>query len=121
MKNNESIEMYLETIFTLCKESNNVHAIDVANALGYSKPSVSRAMKILQNNEYITINSNGAITLTDIGLERAKKVYERHIVLTKIFMDFGAPRALAEEDACRIEHFISDEMFAIIKKHIDNK
>lgn len=118
MKNNESMEMYLETIYTLGKKNSTVHAIDVATALNYSKPSVSRAMKLLQSNNYITLNNSMDISLTEEGLAKAKKVYERHVVLTKTFINLGAPKELAEEDACRIEHFISDEMFEIIKGHL---
>lgn len=118
MKNNESMEMYLETIYTLSLTSSNIHAIDICKALNYSKPSVSRAVKLLVSNEYILVNKDGVIELTDKGLEKAKDVYERHNVFTKLFMSYGAPRELAEEDACRVEHYISAEMFEIIKSKI---
>ncbi len=118
MKNNESMEMYLETILTLSSGSKNVHAIDVATEMNFSKPSVSRAMKLLKQNNYIEIDRGGAITLTELGRARAAKVYERHCILTKTFEMLGAPAKLAEEDACRIEHYISDELFDIIKKHV---
>lgn len=120
MKNNESMEMYLETILKLAETSNNVHSIDVANEMNFSKPSVSRAMKLLKEQDFIKIDKSGAITLTEAGKERAAKVYERHCILTKIFEILGAPAKLAETDACRIEHYISDELFQIIKKHVES-
>lgn len=113
----ESGEMYLETILVLSKESKPVRSLDVANYLGYSKPSVSRAVGILKNNGYITVNSNGYLNLTDKGLEVAKKIYERHVVISSMLKRLGVPDEIAIEDACRIEHVISDETFEAIKKH----
>lgn len=120
MKNNESMEMYLETIYRLSKEK-VVHSIDVAMQLGYSKPSVSRAMKILVNNNYINMAKDGTITLTENGLAKALNIYERHTVLTSMLEDIGADSLMAEENACRIEHVISEDLFKIIKEKYGDK
>lgn len=113
----ESGEMYLETIFVLSKKNAPVRSLDVANYLGFSKPSVSRAMGILKNGNYIEVDDKGYLTLTTEGLKIAKKIYERHIVLTEALMELGVDMKTAEEDACRIEHVISDKTFKAIKKH----
>ena len=118
MRLQESGEMYLETILVLSKKLENVRAIDVSEELGYSKPSVSRGMKILRENSYITINKNGYISLTKSGQEVAEKIYERHQVLSEILIRIGVDDDIATEDACRIEHVISDVSFEAIKKHI---
>ena len=118
MRLQESGEMYLETILVLSKKLENVRAIDVSEELGYSKPSVSRGMKILRENSYITINKNGYISLTKSGQEVAEKIYERHQVLSEILIRIGVDDDIATEDACRIEHVISDASFEAIKKHI---
>lgn len=115
----ESGEMYLETIFVLSKERDTVRSIDVAEHLGYSKPSVSRAMGILKNGGYITMDAHGALTLTDTGREIAEKIYERHTFLTKFLMAIGVSEATASEDACKIEHVISDEAFEAMKSHAE--
>lgn len=112
----ESGEMYLETILVLSRKLNRVRAIDVGEELGYSKPSVSRAMSILKNDGYITVNEDGGILLTKSGKEIAEKIYERHIVLSSLLTSIGVPEEIAIEDACRMEHVISDESFDIIKK-----
>ena len=112
----ESAEMYLETILILSKEKDSVRAIDVAKKLNYSKPSVSRAMKNLNNNGYISIKENGSIILLSEGEKIARKIYERHDVLTASFIRLGISEKTAEDDACRIEHVISDETFEAIKK-----
>ncbi|MBR2788689.1 MAG: metal-dependent transcriptional regulator [Erysipelotrichaceae bacterium] len=112
----ESAEMYLETILILSKEKDSVRAIDVAKKLNYSKPSVSRAMKNLNNNGYISIKENGSIILLSEGEKIARKIYERHEVLTACFIRLGISEKTAEDDACRIEHVISDETFEAIKK-----
>ena len=115
MKIRESEEMYLETILVLKRRNANVHAIDIANDLGYAKSSVSRAVNLLQSKGYITIDKYGLITLTESGEVKAGDIYERHRVITKLLMRVGADKELAEENACRIEHVISPELFAILK------
>ena len=115
----ESGEMYLETIFVISKERDTVRSIDVAEHLGYSKPSVSRARGILKNGGYITMDAHGALTLTDTGREIAEKIYERHTFLTKFLMAIGVSEATASEDACKIEHVISDEAFDAMKSHAE--
>ena len=118
MKNSESKEMYLETILTLRKRGARARAIDVAAELGFSRPSVSNAVKLLQKENYIYIDAEGELAFTEKGLSRAERVYERHCVLTELLIRAGADKKLAEDNACRIEHVISDELFDIIKNHI---
>ena len=113
--------MYLETIYILSKKQENVRSIDIARKMNFSKPSVSRAVKNLQSENYIDIDSNGFITLTSNGLAIAKKIYERHEVFTQILVSLGVDPEIAEEDACRIEHVVSDETFRVIKKHLKEK
>ena len=115
MKLYESGEMYLETILVLSQQKPVVRAVDIAEKMGYSKPSVSRGLKILKNNEFIDIDRDGFITLTDSGRKLAEKIYERHNILTSFFVGLGVSEAAASEDACRIEHVISDETFEAIK------
>jgi len=115
MKIQESAENYLETIYVLKNRKGYVRAIDVATELGYSKPSVSRAMKLLRENHYITVESDGAIKLTGAGEEIAKRMYERHAFLTQFLIKLGVNEATAREDACRIEHVISEETFSKLK------
>lgn len=115
MKNPESKEMYLETILRLHQKSSRVKSVDVANALGFSRPSVSVAMKNLQNEGLVEVDSHGEILFTEEGEKIAKGVYERHRVLTNFFVSLGAEKESAEENACRIEHIISDDLFEIIK------
>ncbi len=115
----ESGEMYLETIYVLRQKKPFVRAIDVASELGYSKPSVSRAMGILRDGGYITVGQDGSIKLTDSGLEVAERTYERHTVLSEMFMRLGVDEENAVNDACRIEHVISDATFSAIKKHME--
>ena len=110
MQLKESGEMYLESIYVLSKEHPYVRSIDVGEYLGYSKPSVSRAMGLLKDGGYVTANSDGHLTLTDLGREVAEKTYERHTVLTALFRKLAA-------DACKIEHVISDETFTALKHH----
>ncbi|MBR2968054.1 MAG: metal-dependent transcriptional regulator [Clostridia bacterium] len=121
MKVRESEEMYLETIYILKKASHNVHAVDVANELGYAKSSVSRAVNLLLTKGYIDIDKSGVISLSDSGLSKAKDIYERHDIITKLLVSFGADQVLAEDNACRIEHVISKELFDIIKKYVEQK
>ena len=116
MKIQESAENYLETIFILEKKLNKVRSIDIVNELNYSKPSVSVAMKNLKNHGYILIDNEGYITLTQKGLEIAQKMYERHTLLSNWLISIGVSSETATEDACRIEHVISEESFNAIKK-----
>ena len=116
MKLQESGEMYLENILILSQEKPVVRSVDISDRMNFSKPSVSRAMKILRENRYINIDKDGYITLTRSGREIAEKIYERHVALTKILTDLGVDPEIAAEDACRIEHVISDETFQIIKE-----
>lgn len=118
MRIQESGEMYLETIHILLKEKKYVRSVDVAEYMGYSKPSISRAMGLLKNGGFIEIAPDGAITLTDTGLAVAEKIYERHTLLTRLLVTLGVSEATALEDACKLEHAISDESFEAIKKHI---
>lgn len=112
----ESGEMYLETIYRLTRESKNVRSIDVAESMGFSKPSVSRAIGLLKNGGYITVSADGYLTLTDTGAEVAEKIYERHKILTSYLVSLGVSEEVASADACKIEHVISDESFEAIKK-----
>lgn len=116
-----SSEMYLESIYVLSKSKTSVRSIDVAEYMNYSKPSVSRAIGILKKENYITVAHDGCITLTDSGLLYAEKIYERHTVLSEILMILGVDEETATEDACRIEHVISDKSFQALKKHIEKK
>lgn len=113
----ESGEMYLETILLLSKRGKPVRSIDVAEEMGYSKPSVSRAVSILRNGGYLTVDESGYLSLTDEGRAVAGRTYERHQVLTELFVRLGVSRKTAEDDACRIEHVISDETFAAVKQY----
>ena len=115
----ESGEMYLETIYVLRKDKGFVRAIDVGAELGYSKPSVSRAMGILRDGGYIKVAQDGGITLTKAGLEVAERTYERHTVLSELFMKLGVDEETATNDACKIEHVISSTTFAALKKHLN--
>ena len=121
MKIQESAENYLEAIYTLKQSKGYVRSIDVARDLGYSKPSVSRAMKLLRENGYITIDEEGAISLTDSGLEIAENIYERHMLLTQFLQSIGVTEETAFADACRIEHVISQETFERLKAFIAAK
>lgn len=118
MRIHESGEMYLETIYLLSQKQSAVRSIDVGEYMGYSKPSVSRAMGILKNAELITVNRDGLISLTPEGREKAKKIYERHTILTNFLIKLGVNEAVASEDACKIEHAISDESIEAIKNFI---
>ena len=115
----ESGQMYLETIYILSQNKSYVRAIDVGEHLGYSKPSVSRAMSILKKNGYVLVDADGAITLTESGMEIARTMYTRHTVLSEMLMRLGVDEKTATEDACRIEHVISEESFLAVKKHLE--
>ena len=117
MQLQESGEMYLETILVLSKQRPTVRAIDISERMGYSKPSVSRAVSLLKNGGFITVDDNGAITLTELGATLAQKIYERHTLLTQFLVRLGVDPDTASEDACRIEHAISDISFEAIKRH----
>lgn len=114
----ESGEMYLETIYILLEEKLHVRAIDICEHMGFSKPSVSRAIGLLKNGGYVTVNEEGYITLTKEGRAVAEKVYSRHEILTGFLVSLGVPEEIASKDACSIEHRISDESFEAIKKII---
>lgn len=116
MKIQESAENYLETILVLKNRNGAVRSIDIANELGFSKPSVSVAMKNLRENGYIEVDSSGYITLLDSGRQIAEKIYERHTTISKWLMSIGVDEKNAVEDACRIEHIISSESFEAIKR-----
>jgi Mn-dependent DtxR family transcriptional regulator len=116
----ESGQMYLEAIYVLLQEKDKIRAIDVGAYLGYTKPSVSRAIGLLKRGEYISVDGDGYITLNQKGKEVAEQLYERHTVLTGVLMSLGVDEETATEDACRIEHVISDKSFAAVKKHYLN-
>ena len=114
----ESGEMYLETVLVLSKKGGLVRSIDVGEYMGYSKPSVSRAVGLLKSGGYLTVGADGGLQLTETGLEVAEKIYERHTLLTKCLVMLGVDEDTAAEDACKIEHDISDESFEAIKNHV---
>ena len=117
----ESGEMYLETILILKNRMGTVRAIDVAQDMGFSKPSVSRALSILKEEDYITVDDKGSISLTPKGKRIARKIYERHVVLSEMLVRLGVDEKTALADACRIEHVISDKSFAAIKEYIKSR
>ena len=119
MKIQESAENYLETIYMLKKSNGSVRSIDIAHELGYSKPSVSVAMKNLRENGYIVVDNGGMIELTELGQEIADKMFERHTLLTNWLTALGVSPDVAAEDACKIEHVISDETFDALKIHLN--
>ena len=114
----ESGEMYLETILMLSERGGNVRSIDIVKEMNFSKPSVSNAMKNLREGDFVDIDKDGYITLTSKGREIAEKIYERHTVLTECLESLGVEKSVATEDACKIEHDISDETFEAIKRHM---
>ena len=116
----ESGEMYLETILTLTKRGVPFRSIDICEEMGYSKPSVSRAMGLLKNGEFITVDKSGYISLTESGLEIAEKIYARHTLLTSLLQKLGVDAETAAEDACKMEHVISDESLAALKRIIES-
>lgn len=115
----ESGEMYLETILVLKKKLGRVRSLDVAEEMGFSKPSVSRAVGLLKNGQYITVDKDGFLELTEIGLEIAQKIYDRHTLLTNFLCSIGVDCETASTDACKMEHHISDATFNAIKKHME--
>ena len=114
----ESGEMYLETIYILSRQSGSVRSVDVAEQMGYSKPSVSRAVGLLKKDGLLQMDETGCLKLTEAGAEKARRIYERHTVLSRLLMNLGVDEATATEDACRIEHYISDRSFDAIKAHM---
>ena len=117
MKLQESGEMYLETILLLTQKKSFVRAIDVGEEMGFSKPSVSRAIGLLRNGGFVEVGDGGGLSLTETGREVAEKIYERHKYLTKMRMEMGVDEETAAEDACRMEHVVSDKSFAAIKNY----
>ena len=113
----ESAEMYLETIYVLSQQGSTVRSIDVAEYMGYSKPSVSRAVGLLKQGGYVITDEAGFLALTDTGLAAAQRIFERHTLISRTLMALGVSEATAMEDACKIEHVLSEESFAAIKKH----
>ena len=116
----ESGEMYLESIYRLLKTRSHVRAIDVGEYMGYSKPSVSRAMGLLKKGEYIHVDKDGSITLTESGKAVAEKIFERHTLITEMLIHLGVDKETAADDACKVEHVISDTSFEAIKKYVDS-
>ena len=118
MRIQESGEMYLESIYVLLKKNGNVRSVDIAEYMGYSKPSISRAMGLLKDGDFIRIAKDGSITLTRAGIAVAEKIYERHTLLSNLLIRLGVSPEVASEDACKLEHAISDESFEAIKKFV---
>ena len=118
MRLQESGEMYLESIYVLSKAQGTVRSIDISEYMGYSKPSVSRAVNLLKNGGYIVMDKDNLITLTDSGLEIARKIFERHTLLANLLIRLGVSEKTAAEDACKLEHAISDESFEAIRRHM---
>ena len=117
----ESGEMYLETIYILSKSQPTIRSIDIVEYMGYSKPSVSRAVGLLKNGGYILVDEGGFITLTDEGRRVAERMYERHTLLSDLLIRLGVDPKIASEDACKMEHVISSESFEAIKRHMQEK
>ena len=118
MRIQESGEMYLESIYVLLKKNGSVRSVDIAEYMGYSKPSISRAMGLLKNGDFIRIAKDGSITLTRAGIAVAEKIYERHTLLSNLLIRLGVSPETAGEDACKLEHAISDESFEAIKHFV---
>lgn len=120
MRSNESTEMYLETILILRQEQETVHAVDIAKRMGYSKPTISEWMVKLQKLGYVKVDGND-IMLTEKGDALASKIYERHLLLKKLFVGIGVSEEVADQDACRVEHYISDETFQRLREHSERR
>ena len=120
MKLMESGQMYLETIYVLSKEKSRVHSIDVSEHMGYSKPSVSRAIGILKSGGYVEMAEDGSLTLTETGRTLAEQIYERHTILTEFLVRLGVDRVTAAEDACKMEHVVSDASLAALKEFVES-
>ena len=121
MKLMESGQMYLETIYVLSKEKTGVHSIDVSEHMGYSKPSVSRAIGILKKGGYVEMAEDGSLILTESGVALAEQIYERHTILTECLVRLGVDREIAAEDACKMEHVISDTSLMAIKNFVQDQ
>ena len=117
----EAGEMYLETIYILSKELSKVRAVDITKKMGFSKPTISIQMKKFRENGYVSVNEDGGIVLTKQGLEIAERIYERHVVISQILIKLGVDEPTAYQDACRIEHYISDTTFQCMKRHFKDK
>ena len=117
----ESGEMYLETIHVLAKRGGIVRSVDVSEHMGYSKPSVSRAIGLLRQGGFVTVDADGALNLTEAGVEVAEKIYRRHTLLSNFLISLGVDEATATEDACKIEHHLSDASFAALERFIKEK
>ena len=115
----ESGEMYLESIHVLLQQRGQVRSVDISEYMNYSKPSISRAVGVLKTEGYILVDKDGYITLTETGKAVAEKIFERHTILSGLLMRLGVSRETAAEDACRLEHAISDESFEAIKRHME--
>ena len=118
MRLQESGEMYLESIYVLSKSQGTVRSIDISEYMGYSKPSVSRAVSLLKSGGYITMDNDNLISLTESGLEIAQKIFERHTLIANLLIRLGVSEKVAAEDACKMEHAISDESFEAIRRHM---
>ena len=118
MRLQESGQMYLETIYVLSRERAAVHSVDISEHMGYSKPSVSRAVNLLKQGGYLTVEDTGNLRLTEEGLQIAQKIYSRHQLLTRMLVSLGVDPQTADEDACKMEHVISDETFDALCKHL---
>lgn len=116
----ESGEMYLESILILSKKLSGVRSLDVAEHMGFSKPSVSRAIGLLKEGEYVVTDEDGFLVLTNFGLEIATKIYERHTILTQFLASLGVAEEIAASDACKIEHYISEQSFSAIKRKAES-
>ena len=119
METKESSQMYLETIYILSQKSDTVRKIDVSKYMGFAKPSVTRGISLLEKQGLVNVDVNGNIIMTEAGRNEARQIYERHTVLTQMFTLLGVSEETAAEDACRVEHYISEETFEAIKKHMD--
>ena len=118
MQMQESAQMYLETIYVLSRQGNPVRSVDIAAHMGYSKPSVSRAVGLLKQSGHVTVDENGLLHLTQKGLTEAANIYDRHNVICRMLTMLGVDPKVAAQDACRIEHVISEESFQAMKKHL---
>ena len=117
----ESGEMYLESIYVLTKTKKAVRSVDISEYMGYSKPSVSRAVGLLKKGGYIVSDDDGYLTLTDAGIISAKRIYERHEIITNFLVKLGVDNKTAVDDACRIEHVISDRSFDAMKRYLEER
>lgn len=119
MRTRESEEMYLETILLLKKKKADIRSVDIVDELNYAKSSVSRAVNLLKERGYILVEDNGVIKLTDIGTKRAQDIYDRHRVITELLVKIGADKESAEDNACRIEHVVSDDLFIVMRDFLE--